>query len=1190
MARLLAKTQTLMRGGGSAGRRRAAAAVVALVVGAGTAAVPSAGAVTQPGGPLPSEVPSNATPQVLDGEVNAIARVGDTVVLGGNFTQARNSDTQTAMTRNRLLAFDAATGRISTTFVPNANGPVDAVVPAGDGTSVYVGGSFTSIGGVARSRVARVRISDGAVLTSFNAGTINARVRDLRLVGGRLWIGGAFSTVRGTAQPGLATVDAATGAFDPYMRLQVGGVHNGGSTSVSKIDVTPDGSRLVAIGNFRTLNGVVNDQLFMLDLTGAAAAPANWRTSVYGASCARVFNTYLRDVDFSPDGSYFVVTTTGAYLGASRPCDTVARFETGATGNDVTWSWIDHSGGDTSYAAEVTDHAIYIGGHQRWWNNPNAGDRAGAGAVAREGIAALDPVNGLPLSWNPGRARGVGVFDFLVSTNGVYFGSDTVRVNGYLRSRIALMPFAGGTSFPSISNPELPGEVHLAGQNGASNLTGRTLDAADNVGPSQPEATGGINWNDVRGAFVIDDELYLAQSDGTFTKRSYDGTSFGTAQQVNTQDQVVALTAWRSDIQNATGMFYDGGRIYFTLNGSDQLYYRYFTPESGVVGAVRYVASGNVSGIDFAQVRGMFGTGDRLYWASASGALNRIDWEPPTPNRGSSGRPVAGTAAVVSTAAQAGGTWASRALFLTETGTTTPPENQAPTASFTFSCDGLACSFDAGASDDPDGDALTYAWSFGDGTQGTGETTSRTYGSAGTRTVTLTVSDGTASTSTTRSVTASQPPTGTGEVTFVGSAETAGNRNNHRVQVPSSVQPGDTLLMFLVNNNATAAATTPAGWTLLEQSTAAVSGRLYSRQATAADSGSTVTVTTDVFTKSTLSLTAYRGDGGTSVTASEIAGSAGGTSFATPTVPVTTAGSWYVGGWAEKSADATTWTVPGTVTRRSTAEATGGGKVSTVVADSGATVGTGTAGGTTATTNHTVNRAVTFSAVVAPGGGGGPQEPEEPEEPEAGDVTFVGSAETAGNRSAHRVELPATVQAGDTLLLFLSNNTAGATATTPAGWTLLEESTGGASGRLYTRQATAADAGSTVTVSTDVFTKSTLTVTAYRAEGGSTVAASEIAGADGGTAATTPSVPVARTGSWYVGAWAEKSADATTWTVPGTLTRRSTAEATGGGKVSTVVADSAGPVGTGTAGGTTATTNHDVNRVVTFSVVVAPAP
>jgi subtilisin family serine protease len=82
--------------------------------------------------------------------------------------------------------------------------------------------------------------------------------------------------------------------------------------------------------------------------------------------------------------------------------------------------------------------------------------------------------------------------------------------------------------------------------------------------------------------------------------------------------------------------------------------------------------------------------------------------------------------------------------------------NQPPTASFTFGCTNLTCSFNGGGSDDSDGTIETYAWSFGDGTSGSGTSANHAYGTGGTYTVTLTVTDNDGATGTSsRSVTVS---------------------------------------------------------------------------------------------------------------------------------------------------------------------------------------------------------------------------------------------------------------------------------------------------------------------------------------------------------------------------------------------------------------------------------------------------
>ena len=635
------------------------------------ASLPAGAVNADHGARVVSANPADNTPHAMDGAVIAITQVGNKIIAAGTFTSVSPAGTyaNTAddLVRNRIFAFDATTGAIDTAFNPDLGGAVNSLDT--DGTYIYAAGAFGSVGGnTAIKRVVKLT-STGAVVSSFNA-VPNAKVNEVVVRGSRVYIGGAFVSVRSagvtSSRAALAALDPTTGAVLADVNVGFTGVYDpnnagGGTTNVKRFDVTADGSRLAAIGNFSTVGGLPRVQVAVLDTSGPTATVAPWATNRYDRAhnrCAGVFDSFTRDLDFSPTGTYFVVSATGAFAGgaaAGTMCDTITRWETASTGNDP--SWADYTGGDTSYGVAVTGSAVYVGGHMRWFNNPFQGDQAGPGAVAREGIAALDPVNGLPLSWNPGRARGVGAQALFATTQGLWVGSDTTTIGNERHGRIALMPLAGGTAVADVPAASLPNDLFVAplttGTNGGA-LQRRAVNASGAPTGSPSVANTALNWSTVRGAFLLNGTVYYGLADGALYKRTFDRSTgaVGTQRVVNLYDDPDTGTRIPFAIASMTGMFYDPAthRIYYTVSGNSRLLYRYFTPESEVVGAETYLeASGAAT---FANVAGMtLASGRILYGSSTDGALRSQPFV--------NGR-VSGGASVVSS----DGTWRYRAIFV----------------------------------------------------------------------------------------------------------------------------------------------------------------------------------------------------------------------------------------------------------------------------------------------------------------------------------------------------------------------------------------------------------------------------------------------------------------------------------------------------------------------------------------------
>lgn len=654
------------------GRRR----VVAVLSACASAALVAAGLSSAPAsaasGPssthtqLVSSVPSTVTPNFTDGVVLTLAQVGNTMVAGGTFTSMTPSGGSPAYTRNRIAAFDATTGAVSTTFNPNLNGEVDVLLAGPVAGTVYVGGKFTTMGGATVPGVVLLRVSDGSRVTSFAPPAIKGGVFTLALTRGQLLVGGGFAKVGSTARVGLASLDPTTGALTSYLTTGVSGHHNyghvsaaelavlhglrpvsKGRTSVQHLSVNPQGTRMVIIGNFDAVGGVAHDQVAMFNLAVAnGTLDPNWSTMAFHESCFWfAFDGYMRDADFSPDGNYFDIVTAGGHdlllPETAVRCDTVTRWAANASGSDVQPLWVAASGSDSFFGVADTGVAVYAVGHPRWMNNVlTPGDQAGPGAVARPSLVALDPVNGMPLAWNPGREpRGDGIMAVLATSTGLWLGYDTNYLGNrqYPRQRVAFLPLAGGSAPASVATATLPATLYLGS---GPSLVSRGFNGTT-AGSATPR-TSPMDWTTVRGAVLIGNQLFYGKSDPMLYARTFDGTTFGAERTVNPYsdpkwDNVVdsgrgthgtlTLKGVRPDfyaqLPNVTSMAFSSSteRLYYTLAGDPNLYWRAFSPDSGVL----YAIAQTVTGVSMADTTGMFISGSTLWFASSStGTLSSI--------------------------------------------------------------------------------------------------------------------------------------------------------------------------------------------------------------------------------------------------------------------------------------------------------------------------------------------------------------------------------------------------------------------------------------------------------------------------------------------------------------------------------------------------------------------------------------
>ena len=573
---------------------------------------------------LVSEFASFNTPGVVDGRVEAIAVDGDTVYVGGTFTQIHNPlNENSIIDQPYLFAYSKSTGNIIETFDPQINNSVLALETTGDPEGgVFVGGTFGNLNGeFSRGRFAKIDV-DGDRVSGFSA-RVNAVVNSMVRLNDTLYIGGSFSNISSTPVERLAALDTTTGAVSPDLNLDFGGIHTTSNVNetravqgVQDMDITSDGKVMVIIGNFESIDGISRDRLALLELDGQARV-SDWNTDVFDTDCpSPIFPQYILGMDISPDNQYLVTATSGYRITGNPACDTTVRFDIDdLTNTDVQPTWVNYTGGDSVYEVVASDHAVYVGGHFRWLNNFGGSDNLQPGGVARAGMAALDPLNGLTLlNWQSDRTpRGRGTFSLIAADEGLYIGDDTDFLNGTEHRKLKFLPISQETVSRAAA-PTLPANILSATSDDLNSIDfdGSTFGTQAKLNDS--------DWYGTRGGVIVGGRLFHADSFGRIFSSVYaDG-----ALQDRTEVNLYNLSNERWNIAEIGGMFfnYEQGRLYYTIRNNSQLFWRAFTPASPYFGEVGYVAD-DQSDIPWGDVRGMDVVDGHLYFALTDGNLYR---------------------------------------------------------------------------------------------------------------------------------------------------------------------------------------------------------------------------------------------------------------------------------------------------------------------------------------------------------------------------------------------------------------------------------------------------------------------------------------------------------------------------------------------------------------------------------------